>query len=202
VTEIRSYRRVFDLERRIYRVDRLRLNPGGVPVRGVVYFLALLLVASVLDRLPPTSIVASTLPWYVRDLALPGLLAALLAVIRIEGRPFHLAARAVLRCHLRPGRLVALGHAHHELGSRPGERWRPPPIVLIPDGSDCRLRRLRYSGPGALLIAVAHERTPRRGVLAALGWRPQLSLRELHEVERPRRGEVIVLGRGGRLSVG
>ena len=32
--EVRSYRRVFDLERRIYRVDRLRLNPGGVPVRG------------------------------------------------------------------------------------------------------------------------------------------------------------------------
>ena len=40
--EIRSYRRVFDLERRIYRVDRLRLNPGGVPVRGVVYFLVIL----------------------------------------------------------------------------------------------------------------------------------------------------------------
>ena len=37
--EIRSYRAVFDLERRIYRVDRLRLNPGGVPVRGVVYCL-------------------------------------------------------------------------------------------------------------------------------------------------------------------
>ncbi len=40
--EIRSYRRVFDLERRIYSVDQLRLNPGGVPVRGVLYFLALL----------------------------------------------------------------------------------------------------------------------------------------------------------------
>ena len=30
-SEIRSYRRVFDLERRIYSIDRLRLNPGGVP---------------------------------------------------------------------------------------------------------------------------------------------------------------------------
>ena len=36
--EIRSYRRVFDLERRVYSVDRLRLNPSGVPVRGIVYF--------------------------------------------------------------------------------------------------------------------------------------------------------------------
>ncbi|HEY2718181.1 MAG TPA: hypothetical protein VGI52_01025 [Solirubrobacteraceae bacterium] len=200
--EIRSYRRVFDLERRIYRVDRLRLNPGGVPVRGIVYFLALLLFALVLGRVPLTSIIAPALPWYARDLMLPGLLATLLAVIRIEGRPFHLAARAVLRCRLRPGRLVALGNDRRELGSRPGELWRPPPIVLIPDGSDCRARRMRYSGPGALLIAVAHERTLRRGPLAALGWRAQLSLRELRDVERPLRGEVIVLGRGGRLRVG
>ena len=36
--EIRSYRRVFDLERRIYSIDRVRLNPGGVPVRGVDVF--------------------------------------------------------------------------------------------------------------------------------------------------------------------
>jgi hypothetical protein len=200
--EIRSYRRVFDLERRIYRVDRLRLNPGGVPVRGIVYFLALLLLALLLDRLPPTGIVAALLPWYIRDLGLPGLLAALLAVIRIEGRPFHLAARAVLRCHLKPGRWIALDHTDCETGTRPGGLWRPPPIVLIPDGSDCHLRRMRYRGPGALLIAVAHERKSRRGVLAALGCRAQLSLRELDDVERPRRGEVIVLGRGGRLSVG
>ena len=34
--EVRSYRTVFDLERRLYRIDRLRLNPGGVPVRGIV----------------------------------------------------------------------------------------------------------------------------------------------------------------------
>jgi hypothetical protein len=34
--DIRSYRAVFDLERRIYRIDRLRLNPSGVPVRGVI----------------------------------------------------------------------------------------------------------------------------------------------------------------------
>jgi hypothetical protein len=200
--EIRSYRRVFDLERRIYRVDHLRLNPGGVPVRGIVYFLALLLLALLLDRVLPTSIVAAMLPWYIRDLGLPGLLAALLAVIRVEGRPFHLVARAVLRCHLKPRHLVALDDASREASSRLGGLWHPPPIVLIPDGSDCHLRRMRYRGPGALLIAVAHERKLRRGVLATLGWRAQLSLCELDDVERPRRGEVIVLGRGGRLSVG
>ena len=43
---IRSYRRVFDLERRIYRVTRIRLNPGGIPIRGVVYLLALVVLAA------------------------------------------------------------------------------------------------------------------------------------------------------------
>ncbi len=51
--EIRSYRAVFDLERRIYRVDQLRLNPGGIPVRGVVYFLAIL--AGYVDRRRPAA---------------------------------------------------------------------------------------------------------------------------------------------------
>jgi hypothetical protein len=52
VIEIRSYRRVFDLERRIYSVDRLRLNPGGVPVRGVVYFLAIVLGGLIAGGMP------------------------------------------------------------------------------------------------------------------------------------------------------
>ena len=59
---IRSYRRVFDIERRIYRVDRIRLNPGGVPVRGVIYFLAMLLAVLVLERLPLVSAIGGTLP--------------------------------------------------------------------------------------------------------------------------------------------
>ena len=38
---IRSYRRVFEVDRRIYRVDRWALPvPGGVPLRGVGYFAA------------------------------------------------------------------------------------------------------------------------------------------------------------------
>ena len=52
MTDVRSYRAVFDLERRIYRIDRLRLNPGGVPVRGVLYFLGLLVAGAVTARLP------------------------------------------------------------------------------------------------------------------------------------------------------
>jgi hypothetical protein len=197
---IRSYRRVFDLERRIYRIDRLRLNPGGVPVRGIVYFLALLLLALALEHVAPISLLARVVPWYVRDLALPAMSSAVLAVVRIEGRPFHLAARAALGCGFGPRRIVALGH-----GCRPAHParaiWRPPPLLMVPDGSDHRMRRLAYRGPGALLIAVAHERRLRRGPLAMLGVRPQLALRELHGVERPARGEVVVLDRKAQLRV-
>lgn len=195
---IRSYRRVFDLERRIYRIDRLRLNPGGVPVRGIVYFLILLLVALALERVAPISLLAQVVPWYVRDLALPAMFSAVLAVVRIEGRPFHLAARAALGCGLGPRRIVGLGQgcrrAHWAI-------WRPQPLLMVPDGSDHRMRRLAYRGPGALLVAVAHERRLRRGPLAMLGLRPQLALRELHGVERPARGEVVVLDRNARLRV-
>jgi hypothetical protein len=86
MTEIRSYRNVFDLERRIYRVDRLRLNPGGVPLRGIVYFLAIFAVTLLAGRLPVVGVFARTLPWYVRELALPGAVSGLLTLIKIEGR--------------------------------------------------------------------------------------------------------------------
>jgi hypothetical protein len=197
---IRSYRRVFDLERRIYRIDRLRLNPGGVPVRGVAYFMSLLLVGLALERMAPISLLARVVPWYLRDLALPAVFSAVLAVIRIDGRPFHLAARAVLSCGLGPRRLVGLGRACRSAGPA-WAIWRPEPLLMVPDGSDHRMRRLVYRGPGALLVAVAHERRLRRGPLAALGLRPQLVLRELDGVERPARGEVVVLDRTARLSV-
>ncbi len=199
--EIRSYRRVFELERRIYRIDRLRLNPGGIPVRGVVYFLAILAVAVLAGSLPICAMVARSLPWYVRYLALPGASAAALAVIRIEGRPFHLAAHALLRYRSGPRRLAGLRRIHSHTGSAPGKRWRPEPVTMLPDGSDGKLRRLRYRGPGALLVAVAHERELGRGALRLLGRRQRLIVSQRPGVPAPARGEVIVLERAGRLTV-
>jgi hypothetical protein len=199
--EIRSYRRVFDLERRIYRIDRVRLNPGGVPVRGIVYFLALLAITLVVGRLPLLATLARALPWYMRDLALPVAGAAVLTVIRIEGRPFHLAARALVRYRGQPRRLgLCRGRAHS--CSLPGARWRPDPVLLLPDGSDSRLRRLRYTGPGAVLVAVAHRRELSSiGVPQLLGRPRQLTLRQPPEMPAPERGHVIVLGRTARLRV-
>ena len=198
--DVRSYRRVFDLERRIYRVDRLRLNPAGVPVRGIVYFLVTVGLALLVARLPLLALVASGVPWYVRDVALPGGFAALLTVIRIEGRPFHLAAQALLRHRAGWRRLSCLRPCRPSSCSFPGARWMPEQIVLLPDGSEGRMRRLRYTGPGAVLVAVAHRRQARRGRLELLGRGPCVVVRQ-RPGARPPRGQVIVLERGAQLRV-
>jgi hypothetical protein len=193
VIEIRSYRAVFDLERRIYRVDQLRLNPGGIPVRGVVYFIAILLAMLIAGGLPLVGAAIGALPWYLRDLALPIASATVLSVIRIEGRPFHLAAYALLRYRVGSRRLA---------GVRPcgatDARWRPEEILLLPDGSDGGMRRLRYTGPGAVLVTVAHERIERRGLLGGT----RLTLRELPAERAPAQAQVIALARSISLRVG
>jgi hypothetical protein len=197
VIEIRSYRAVFDLERRIYRVDQLRLNPGGIPVRGVVYFLAILLTMLVAGGLPLVGAAIGALPWYLRDLALPVASATVLSVIRIEGRPFHLAAYAVLRYRTRSRRLAGLRGCE-----APGARWRPEEILLLPDGSDGAMRRLRYTGPGAVLVTTAHERIEeRKGWRGRPGRTRSLTVRERAPGGALSSGQVIALAPGARLDV-
>jgi len=194
--EIRSYRAVFDLERRIYRVDRLRLNPAGVPVRGIVYCLALLAAILLCARVPLLRTVAERLPWYLVYVALPGASAALLTVIRIDGRPAHLAAQALLRHRLAPRQTVGLRARRAGWGTEPGARWRPQEILLLPDGSDARVRRLRYTGPGAALVSVAHERVESHALVHG---RSRLTVRELSGRPLPAHGQVIVLAPDARL---
>jgi hypothetical protein len=145
VSEIRSYRSVFELERRIYRIDRVRLNPGGVPVRGVLYGLTILLALALAAQVPLLGEVLGALPWYARELVLPALSAGLLTLITVDGRAFHLAAAALLRYALGPRHLSGLRAC-----AAPGGRWRPEDLLVLPDGSDARVRRLRYTGPGAV----------------------------------------------------
>jgi hypothetical protein len=169
--EIRSYRRVFDLERRIYRIDRLRLNPSGVPLRGVVYFVVLVACSLLAARLPVLGAALAAVPWYLRDLGAPSGLAALFCLIAIEGRPFHLAALSLLRYACAPRELSALR------GRRPEDRQLlPGELVLLSDGSDARVRRVRYTGPGAVRVC---RRPSARG----------------HVVELPRKGRFEVARR-------
>ncbi len=199
--EIRSYRRVFDLERRIYSVDRLRLNPGGVPVRGVVYFLAMLAVGVIAVSLPLAGALARALPWYLRDIALPGAAATVFSSIKLEGRTFHLAAQALVRHRIGPRRLAGVRRC-----TAVGARWRPQEILILPDGSDGRLRHLLYTGPGAVLVSIEHERRGRaieRGSSATARPGPgsALTLRQQPGARALERGRVISLPSGSRLRV-
>jgi hypothetical protein len=197
--EIRSYRRVFALERRIYRVDRLRLNPSGVPVLGVVYFLVILGASLIAGSLPLVGAPLKALPWYLCDVLLPGASATVLSVIRIEGRPFHQAAHALARYRVKPRQTAGTCKQ-----TRLGQRWFADDILLLPDGSDGRMRRLRYIGPGAVLVAVEHERvgkTIERGTtgLARRGRRSTLIVRARPGARALDRAQVISLERGVRL---
>ena len=195
--EIRSYRRVFDLERRIYSVDTLRLNPAGVPVRGLIYLAGIVLTMLVLAHLPLTRWIVGRVPWYLAELALPAIAASVLAMLRLDGRAIHLTGRALLRLWTGPRRLSRLQRC-----AGAGRTWRPQEILLLPDGSDSRMRQLRYTGPGAALVVCEHElaRPGRSGVgiptaRCSLRVTPAVRARHLEE------GKVIVLARGARLLV-
>jgi hypothetical protein len=199
--EIRSYRRVFDLERRIYRIDRLRLNPGGVPVRGLVYLLALTALGALVERLPLLGPLADMLPWYLRELIGPAAAATLLCLIGVEGRPFHLAVWALARYAAAPRRTRGLRRC-----PRAGSRWRPGEVLFLPDGSEPRVRALRYTGPGAVLVCVEHERIGRgweggRRWGFGLGFAAKLLVREARGGGRLPTGKVVLLRAGARLVV-
>ncbi|MGD0198250.1 MAG: hypothetical protein ABSC56_10150 [Solirubrobacteraceae bacterium] len=151
--EVRSYRAVFALERRIYQIDTLRLNPAGIPLRGLAYAASLVLAALLAHVLPGVSLLASAIPWYLADIAAPLALGALLAMLRIEGRPFHLAALSLVRHRGAPSRFVGLRRLVYQI-----HLWHPPAVAFIHDGSEARPRSARYYGPGVVLVGFAHER--------------------------------------------
>jgi hypothetical protein len=142
-------------------------------------------------QLPFAMFATKASPWYLNDIILPACGAALLCVIRIEGRPFHLAAAAIVRHRLRGRWLSGVDRS-----TTPGARWEPSEILLLPDGSDSRMRRLRYTGPGAALIAVEHERADGAVRAHARPWwrsRAALIVRELDGARPQAEGTVVAL---------
>jgi hypothetical protein len=73
---------------------------------------------------------------------------------------------------------------------------------MLPDGSDARLRRLRYVGSGAVRVSAAHIRSEYdvRGMRRLLG-HPQMTLRAPAGRPAPAHGQVIALVAGARLEV-
>jgi hypothetical protein len=197
VIEVRSYRRVFDLERRIYRVDRFRLNPGGLPLRGLAYLIVGIALVTVAARVPGVRWLLAVLPWYLTYVALPVTASALLAVISIEGRPFHVAAVALMGIRRVP-----------RVGSRTSCRtgWRPPDLIVLPNGDDAHMRALLYRGPGIAVVAVAHRRTVRSSsILGRLpgcrARRAELVLNPSTDADASHSREVITLSGDVRLRV-
>jgi hypothetical protein len=162
--EIRSYHSVFALERRLYRIDGLPLNPAGVPLRGVAYFAVLLGLALTLRELPVAGPLVGLVPWYLRDLLAPGLCAFVLGAVGVDGRPFHIAAPALLRYRLSPRCMTGLHEAYV-----PGRSWRARErdrAVLLPR-SHCAAR----SAQCRLLVVHAARRLPERGKGQSIGAR-------------------------------
>jgi len=149
---VRSYRSVFELERRLYRIDRLRLNPAGVPVRSFVYLAVIAIALATIERIPVLGVALGQLPWYLRYGGLAGLMTALLTIVKVDGRTSHLAALSLCRMLLAPRRLWQMSSARGY-----GQRWEPPDVLFVPDGSQGGAARLRYRGPGAVLVLAPHR---------------------------------------------
>ena len=105
---IRSYRRVFEVDRRIYRVDRWALPvPGGVPLRAVGYFAATLLAVIAAGALPGIGELVGVLSAPLRFVVLPLAVAVLGTQAAPDGRAAHRFAWDWLR--LAAARAAALG---------------------------------------------------------------------------------------------
>src|SRR4051795_11917411 len=141
---IRSYRRVFEVDRRIYRVDRWALPvPGGVPLRAVAYFVAALLAILVGGSLPGIGELVSGVSAPLRFVVVPLAVAVLGTQAAPDGRVAHRFAWDWLRFRLRArrrctGRAVALEGEPIACGGVLGVCW---------DSHDAALHRARVRGP-------------------------------------------------------
>jgi hypothetical protein len=181
---IRSYRRVFEVDRRIYRVDRWALPvPGGVPLRAVGYFAATLLAVVIAGALPATGELVGAVSAPIRFVVVPLAVAVLGTQAAPDGRTAHRFAWDWLRYRVRArrrcsGRVVALE----------GEpiAWHGE-LALRADADDPRLHRGIVRGPARVTFHAPVRLSDRGGRLVAHGTR----------VGEP--GDVVVVG--GRTSM-
>jgi hypothetical protein len=145
---IRSYRRVFEVDRRIYRVDRWALPvPGGVPLRALGYFATTVLLMVLLGDL------VSWLSPPLRYVVIPLAVAVLATQAAPDGRTAHRFALDWLRFRMRArrrcaGRMVALeGEPIRWDGELP-VRW---------DADGAELHRGRVRGPARVTFNVASD---------------------------------------------
>src|SRR4051794_24726779 len=164
---VRSYRRVFEVDRRIYRVDRWALPvPGGLPLRAVGYFAAALATVIVAGALPGVGALVGSVSAPLRFVVVPLAVAVLGSRAAPDGRAAHRFAWAWLALRLRArrrstGRIVPLEAEpvtwHGELALR----W---------DGEGAQLRRGRVRGPVRVTFNVPVQLRHGGGGLVAHPW--------------------------------
>lgn len=185
--QVRSFRVVFALERRIHRVDRWRIPvPHGVPLVGLAYAAAALLLVVVLSGLPLVGGALGLVAPPLRLVILPVAIAYLLTRWRADGRPAYAAALAWLRHFALPSRLSGFRSARAT-----GRVVSLGEVALVPDGRSARYRRAVVLGPCRVVLrfrARARARARSLRVRQAPGG-PML------------RGRVVELRAGQRLEV-
>lgn len=173
---IRSFRIAFELERRLFKIDRWRLPlPYGVPLRGAAYAAVALAAVVTLGRAPLVGPAIAALPPPVRFVLLPAGAACLLVRVRVDGRCAHTFAVAWLRSALAPRRLVGFRRA------APVARVYFSAIPFAPDERTARYRRGAVSGPARLTLRYP-ARGRRRGRTLFVRQRSDAPLRESREL--------------------
>jgi hypothetical protein len=145
---VRSFRLVFELERRLFKLERWRLPfPYGLPLKGIVYAIGALCALLLLGSVPIAGDALSLLPAPVRFLILPAGIAYVLAQFQLDGRSAHVSAAAWARQRLGPRRLTGTRSAPF-----PGEVHKFDPITFVPDERSVRYRRASIAGPARMLL--------------------------------------------------
>lgn len=181
---IRSYRPLFRIERRIYRVERWQIPiPGGLPVRGVGYAVAALVVVLLLDRMPGIGDLLGAIPLPLRYVVLPIAIAILTTQVSPDGLTAPRWTWRVAAYLVSPRRRVAGRPAPMRGGREPG------PVPIGVDHRSAELRPCRISGPAKVRFnrPMALQRRGSRWVArpARKGQRGDVALRvELLDGER------------------
>ena len=149
---IRSFRVVFDLERRIHKVDRIRLPlPYGLPLRSLAYAATTFVAILVLARLPIVGVAVAALPAPVRLAVVPAVIAYALTQLRPDGRPAHWFLLAWARQRLAPGTVVAFATVRRRQTEHLAE------LLVAPDERDVRYRPGIIEGPSMAVLRLPVE---------------------------------------------
>src|SRR3954469_6262973 len=136
---IRSFGVVFDLERRIHKIDRFRVPlPYGLPLRSLGYAIVALAIVLVASAIPLIGSPIVAIPAPVRLVGLPIAAAYALTGLQIDGRPPHVVGVTAIRYALGPRRIAAWSPAGAGL-----KRLDDIPLVCDEHAPQLRLGRLR-----------------------------------------------------------